>query len=119
MDVPKFLAIFPEFSDLDLYPEEKITFWLDYSTHFVNTARFKQLTDTAIALVCAHQLTLANMNGRVQGNVTGSSVDSVSESYDLSAIQKERSGHWNLTMYGLQYIQLVKLYGAGPAQISY
>jgi hypothetical protein len=41
----------------------------------------------------------------------------VTQAYDTTAGIVPEAGHWNLTTYGMRFIQLVLMFGAGPIQV--
>ena len=38
-------------------------------------------------------------------------------SYDTTAAMEPDAGHWNLTIYGVRYVRLVNMVGAGGMQL--
>lgn len=112
ISIEEFLQMFPEFNNLDLYPQSRIRFWLEFSTQLVNEARWGSLTKYGICFLAAHQLFISNLEGQVLGPSTSQSGEGLSESYG-SLINDDWS-HYNLSTYGVQYMQLVKVIGAGP-----
>ena len=113
-----FLQTFPEFNDPELYPPSRIDFWISIGEQLVNPNRWKKLTNQGISLYVAHQLMLDNMHGRTQGIQSSKAVDGVSVGYNLNDITKADWTHFNLTKYGLQYIQLANMMGMGPLQFN-
>lgn len=120
--VTSFRATFPEFSDIVKYPDSGVTFWLTFAGKLLDPCRWYDVLDEATMFFIAHQLALAskNVNGNVGGVVaplSAKAVDKVSASYDTSAVKLENAGHWGGTSYGLQFLQLVRMFGAGPMQL--
>ncbi|MBU9340704.1 DUF4054 domain-containing protein [Burkholderia multivorans] len=127
MDVSQFRQSFPEFNDTTTYPDALVQFWMTVAVSLVNPDRWGELTDLGIALVTAHHLALALKDqkmaavGGVPGQVTGpqssKAVDKVSASYDTSAVAINDGGFWNATMYGVRYLSLAMMMGAGGMQL--
>ncbi|MDN7609903.1 DUF4054 domain-containing protein [Burkholderia multivorans] len=127
MDVSQFRQSFPEFNDTTTYPDSLIQFWMTVAVSLVNADRWGDLTDLGIALVTAHHLALAVNDqkmadvGGVPGQVTGpqssKAVDKVSASYDTAAVAIKDGGFWNATMYGVRYLSLAMMMGAGGMQL--
>ncbi|HLH04954.1 MAG TPA: DUF4054 domain-containing protein [Bryobacteraceae bacterium] len=122
-----FRADFPEFSDTNLYSDGTLTFWINLSAALVNADRWTDLTDMAVELATAHQVLLANANqaaaaggqqpGATKGLVSSKSVGDVSVSYDLSSATLTDGAFWNLTQYGVRFLQLARMFGSGPIQL--
>ncbi|MDR9051706.1 DUF4054 domain-containing protein [Burkholderia multivorans] len=127
MDVSQFRQSFPEFNDTTTYPDALVQFWMTLAVSLVNADRWGDLTDLGIALVTAHHLALAVKDqkmadvGGVPGQVTGpqssKAVDKVSASYDTAAVAIKDGGFWNATMYGVRYLSLAMMMGAGGMQL--
>ncbi|HEF4749747.1 TPA: DUF4054 domain-containing protein [Burkholderia multivorans] len=127
MDVSQFRQSFPEFNDTTTYPDSLVQFWMTVAVSLVNAERWGELTDLGIALVTAHHLALAGKDqkmadvGGVPGQVTGpqssKAVDKVSASYDTAAVAIKDGGFWNDTMYGVRYLSLAMMMGAGGMQL--
>ena len=123
-----FRTNFPAFKDQAVYPDEEIQFWIALGTNLINLSRWGNLADYGLQLFVAHNLALSYMSqtasaggqapGQVSGPVTSASVDKVSYSRDPSSAMDPKNGHWNLTTYGLRYIRLVMMIGAGPVQVG-
>ncbi len=128
MDAATFRADFPEFSSTLDYPDAQVNFWLGLAGQMLNTDRFADMLPFATELYTAHHLVLARKNllsvqaGGVPGVSTvapmsSKSVDKVSASYDTQAVTYKDAGHWNATMYGLQFYNLILMFGAGGIQL--
>jgi hypothetical protein len=104
----------------------EIQFWIDLGKKLINTCRWGDLAAYGLQLFVAHNLALENARcggaastpGMILGPITSAAVDKVSYSRDASAAMDPKNGHWNLTTYGLRYIYLVRMVGAGPLQIG-
>lgn len=126
--VASFRAAFPEFASMTTYPDPEVTFWLDLGLLLLNVERWGNLFDYGHMLFMAHNLALqfnskkasasGGNPGNVQGPQTAGAVDKVSYSRNPGLAMDPKNGHWNLTIYGLQYINLVNMVGAGPLQVG-
>jgi hypothetical protein len=124
--IVKFRTDFPEFTANPPYTDPSIQFYLDLADLLVGP-RWKTLATFGIELFVAHNLCLefdawyaANKGqnpGRVVGQQTGGTVDKVSYTRASFAMDP-KNGHWSLTTYGLRYIRLVQMVGAGPVQVG-
>ena len=127
MDITTFRQSFPEFSDATRYPDSLVTFWLGVVTRMLNPDRWADLLDIGLSLALAHHLVLAvrdqnsaqagKVPGTVLGMQTSKSVDTVSVSYDVSAVTNEGGGFWNMTSYGVRFLGMARLFGAGGVQL--
>lgn len=126
--VADFRTNFPEFANSTKYPNAQIQFYLDLGLKLLTSERWvvSELQDYALQLFVAHQITLAAQRARaaatggapgVAGVVASKAVDKVSVSYDTAASLVKDAGHWNLTSYGLQFIDLVRTIGSGGIQL--
>lgn len=123
-----FRESFPEFASLTLYPPQMVQFWLDVAVQFVNEARWATLTDLGVSLFAAHQITLqakaqksaafGQTPGQNTGILTSKSIDGVSASYDVSTATLQDAGHWNLSTYGVRYLQMARMMGMGPISVE-
>jgi hypothetical protein len=123
-----FRGAFPAFANMTTFTDPQINFWLGFASHFFNIPRWGDLLDYGVMLFVAHNLSLEfnsiqsagrGLNpGFVTGPVTSGSVDKVSYSRDVSSALDPKNGHWNLSIYGLRYIRMVALIGAGPIQVG-
>ncbi len=127
MDAAKFRRDFPEFADTARYPDSTVSFWLTVSESLVNPCRWGVLTDQGIELCTAHHLVLAardqqaaavgGIPGQMTGPLSSKAVDKVSASYDTGAGTIDDGGFWNLTTYGVRYLTLARMMGAGGIQL--
>jgi hypothetical protein len=51
------------------------------------------------------------------GPVASKSIDKVSVSYDTAAAAMKDAGDFNLTTYGVRYLRIAKMMGAGGLQL--
>jgi hypothetical protein len=126
-DAPRFRDDFPEFSDSGKYPSRTLEFWLSVGGKLLRPERWGDLLDHGLELFTAHHLALSAKDqaaaarglppGLGFGNETAKSVDKVSVSIDAGSVYLDGGGHWNLTTYGIQFLQLARLVGAGGVQV--
>lgn len=126
--VASFRTAFPAFASTTVFPDTQVTFWMGLGLLLINVARWGNLADYGQMLFMAHNLSLewganraagSGQNpGLVQGALTGGQVDKVSYQRDPGAAMDPANGHWNLSIYGLRYIRLIKMVGAGPVQVG-
>jgi hypothetical protein len=119
---------FPEFADLVQYPDSLVQTWLTVAASLVNPTRWVELTNIGIELVTAHHLVLSMRDqtaaavGGIPGTMTGptsaKAVDKVSTSYDTGAAALDGAGFWALSSYGIRYLSLARMMGAGGLQIN-
>lgn len=122
MDIAQFRIDFPEFADSAVYTDGMIAFWDGIAAKSVDATRWGDLYSQGVALFVAHNITLqsrsiAGGGAGVAGAVASKSVGSVSVSYDNAIAQLSNAGQWALTIYGQQYLQLARLFGAGAVQL--
>lgn len=116
-----------DFPELASATDGQIQMWLDVGVLLVNAARWDELTNIGIELVAAHHLAIAMRDaklaaaggaaGGVSGPVSSKSVDKVSVSYNTSSTQYEGEAFWNMTAYGIRYLGLARMFGAGGIQL--
>jgi len=123
---PEFRDAFPEFSNATTYPDATINFWLLLGMKLMNPCRWGDLAPYGLMLFVAHNLALGQMSiasssqgipGLIVGSLTAASVDKVSYSR-AQVLMDPKNGQWNLTTYGMRWIALVKMVGAGPIQVG-
>jgi hypothetical protein len=127
MDAAAFRQAFPEFDDPETYAPGTLVFWASVGEKLLRSDRWDDLYDHGIQLFVAHHLAIAererraseagSVPGEMKGPVTSKSVDKVSVSYDASKSIIANAGFWNLTTYGIQFFQLVRICGAGCVQL--
>ena len=121
-------GVFSEFANVVTYPDSDIQYWLDLGVKLLNAGRWGNLFNDGQMLFAAHNLSLefnakkaaavGRNPGEVQGPLTSASIDKVSYSRDVGSVMDPKNGHWNLSIYGLRYIRLVKLVGMGPVYVG-
>ena len=127
MDAATFRQHFPEFADAARYPDAQVQFWAGIGERMLNADRWAELLDHGLELFTAHHLVLAQQNqqaaatgaapGASTGAIAGKTIDKVGVTYDTASAALEGAGHWNLTTYGTQYLQLSQMMGAGGLQL--
>lgn len=127
IDEQSFRETMPVFADLVQYPTFQFNFYLNLGKKLLNEDRWEDLLDYGLTLFIAHYLTLYKRGmdadsvggdaGKIVGNETSKSVDSVSKSMDVSGVIIADAGHWNQTTWGVQFYQLMMMVGAGGVQL--
>lgn len=123
-----FRANFPEFADAAMYPDATVNYWLGIGARMLRPDRWVDLLDHGLELFTAHHIALARqaveaaaaggVPGSNTGVVTSEAVDKVSASYDAGSTTLDSgAGHWNATVYGVQFLQLVRMAGSGGWQL--
>lgn len=123
----------PMFADVNDFPSFQFNFYLKLGIKLLPESRWgvpndpDGLIDYGLTLFIAHYLTLykrgmnaANIGGdagKVIGNETSKSVDSVAKSMDVSGVLITDAGHWNMTTFGIQLYELMMMAGAGGIQL--
>ena len=117
----------PMFEDVSLYPSAQFNFYLTMGKKLLPESRWDDLLDEGLTFYVAHYLTLYQRSmlasdvggdvGKVVGNETSKSVDSVSKSMDVSSVSLTDAGYWNQTTFGIQFLQLARMIGAGGIQL--
>ncbi|WP_448952136.1 DUF4054 domain-containing protein [Labrys neptuniae] len=123
----QFRLDFPEFADTAAFPDTQVTFWLNAAALFMSAERWGDCLDFGTELYIAHNLTLARQNqiavakggvpGIASGRTQSKAVDKVSVSYDTGSVTIDGAGAWNMTTYGVQFYQLLLMFGAGGVQL--
>ena len=124
--IAAFRQDYPEFSAA-AYPDSGVTYWLTVAGLLLNASRWQDMLDVATELFVAHNLALERQaqksatTGAVPGLSTGpvssKTVGPVTQAYDTTAGIELDAGHWNLTTFGTRFINLVRMFGAGPIQV--
>ena len=127
IDESSFRLNMPMFASVEDYPSAQFNFYLKLGVKLLPESRWDDLLDDGYTFFVAHYLTLyarsmlmADLGGdvgKVAGNETSKSVDGVSKSMDVSSISLEDGGHWNQTTWGIQFLQLARMVGAGGVQL--
>lgn len=123
VDAAKFRSDFPELSDTAKYPEAVITFWLGVGVNLLPADRWDSMLDFGLELFTAHHVVIASREstgtpGAVTGPHSAEAVDKVSYSMDTQAVTLTDGAFWNMTSYGIQFLQLARMMGAGGIQVG-
>jgi hypothetical protein len=126
-DVALFRKQFPEFADTVQYPTPMVDFWSGIASQQVNQNKWCEMWVTGVSLYTAHELVIAQQSAKAakQGGVAGTSggiantktVGSVTVGYDATSTTEKDAGYWNRTTYGIQFIRLTRIFGAGVIQL--
>jgi hypothetical protein len=126
--IATFRAAFPEFANITKFPDAMVTYWADIAEWRLDSRRWGAAKQNGVYLYVAHQITLAAQNvatadvggasGAQSGPVNSKTVGAVTVAYDTAQTAEEGAGFWNLSTYGKQFYHLVRLFGAGPVQLS-
>lgn len=121
-------ALYPEFADPARHTDATINQWLGVAVNMLDAGRWGALLDFGTTLFVCHRLALGaraarvarigGIPGQASGPVQSKSVDKVSESFDTSSAVEEGGGHWNLTIYGQEYLRQARIVGAGPTTVG-
>jgi hypothetical protein len=132
--VQQFRTAFPEFGNAVKYPDAQVQFYLDLAQGneaglqgFIGP-RWGTKAPYGAQLFVAHNLSIegeaqklaakGQNPGQVLGPIASGSVDKVSYTRSLQDILNPGAGHWNMTVYGMRYWQLMRMVGAGPVQVG-
>jgi hypothetical protein len=120
----QFRGILPEFQDSSQYPNESVQLWLSVATAQLNECRWGSLYNLGLALFAAHNIALGRFvtmqaqRGGVPGmgafGLIGSkSINGVSVSYNTSMAELRDGGDFNLTLYGIRFLNFARMIGSG------
>lgn len=123
-----FRGNFPEFASAATYPDATVAYWLGIGTRLLRPDRWDDMLDHGLELFAAHHIALSaqavrsvaagGTPGASAGVTTSEAVDKVSVSYDASSTTLDQSaGHWNATVYGVQFLTLARMFGSGGWQL--
>lgn len=117
----------PMFASAENYPTAQISLYLGLGLKLLDERRWGELREEGLMFFLAHYLSLFHRSmsaskmgadaGKIVGNETSKSVDSVSKSMDVSSVTIDGAGHWNQTTWGVQFLQLQEMIGAGGIQL--
>lgn len=135
-----FRQSFTEFANLTTYPDTMVDFWIGVAAVILPKRTWgmpadpvalplTKLYDIGATLYVAHMVSQeaaavkaaaagGNPGTVGKGPITSESVGGVSRAYDAQAGVLENGGNWNLTSYGVRFLQLGRLLGSGPVQIG-
>ncbi|MET3654085.1 DUF4054 domain-containing protein [Dyella japonica] len=117
---------FPEFADTTAYPDSGVNLWLGLAAVTLPEDLWGAWWVIGQELFACHHLVLAaqasedvadgNTPGEVTGATSAKAVDKVSVSYDPSTVSLTDGGFWNMSRYGIQFLQFARMIGAGGRQ---
>jgi Protein of unknown function (DUF4054) len=128
--VATFRQSFPEFAGPDVYDGGLITAFIAMATSaFQNLLRWDpNVVDYGTGLFVAHHMVLqarasqtadaGGIPGTVQGVINNKSVDKVAVGYDVESVVLADAPFWNMTTYGIRFLQLTRMFGMGGAQLG-
>lgn len=114
---PRFVTVFPEFSDGRVYPADRVGFWIDQAEIQVSDDVFGESSELAAMLFVAHNLALGGGSGSSGASVapvTSKTVGPISKSFDTTVAAWEKAGIFNGTSYGQRLYALLRAHGSGP-----
>jgi hypothetical protein len=104
-----------------------INLWANVAPSLIDAIQWGDLFGIGQELFIAHMLTLDGMAnaeaargglvGYARGALASEGGDKVSVSYQGSAMM-EGAGHWNMTLFGIRYWQLMRLVGTGAIGVG-
>lgn len=113
----EFRSRFPTFRP-DQFPDSAVMLRLKLAAKFFEGWKDDEVREHAMCLYTAHYLTANKSVGSSGlGIVSGKSVDGASVSYDTGTASEQGAGFWNLTSYGRELYQLMRIFGAGAVQL--
>ena len=117
---------FPEFADPAVASDSLLESLAAEASLQMDAVAWGTWFDMGVNLFVAHNLALIQKQqrnqraGQVPGGITGplasKSVGEASASYDNSSLVIADGAEWNSTMYGIKWLRLSRLRGAGPLQ---
>ena len=130
-----FRQTFPAFADPGKFPDLQLNYWITVANNFLNGSadscngdRWGVNLDYGIGLFMAHHLSLdardavtvaaGGIPGELVGPASAKAVDKVSKSMDTHAVTFEDEPFWNLTRYGIQFLTIARMVGAGGVQLG-
>jgi len=128
----QFQQNYDEFGNTEVYSPSVVQNVLTLAYLMLNSERWGAILDYGAQLFTAHYLALArrsanenasdnsanNPTGTMIGPISARSVDKASVNYDTANAIIEGGNHWNLTIYGVQFLDMSRMVGAGPMQVG-
>ena len=128
INVAQFRADYPEFSSSSSYATSAIIYWLKVAYSLLNAERWGKELDIAVELYVAHNLAIeakaliearnSGIPGQQSGLISSKQVGPIAMRFDTQHTIEPGAGHWNLTIYGTRFYNLLRLFGAGPLQVG-
>lgn len=124
--VADFRGAQPGFLDPTAYPGTQVQFYLTLGYKMLDASRWDTVLDEGVTLFAAHFLALDAIAKRGANGVPGAGVgvlteghvDKVGWSKDVKSVMEPDAGHWGMTTFGLVFIRLARMMGAGPWQVG-
>lgn len=122
LDENAFRSRYPAFRS-DQFPDSSVEIRLKLADKFFEGWEDGDVREHAMCLYVAHYLTAQGMQAAGAGGaaslgtVSGKSVDGASISYDTGSAVEQGAGFWNITSYGRELYQLLRVFGAGAIQL--
>lgn len=124
----QFRVDYVEFSDVTKYSDAQVSRWLTLAATTLDPLRWGDFYDTGCELFAAHYLAIGRRNqiaadaggvpGSASGPMSSKSVGGASVSYDTGSVAVKDGGPWNLTSYGMQFLEMARMVGSGGVQIG-
>lgn len=117
-----FVLTFTEFNNAARYPQPQRALWLNTAISALSPSRWANYYKIGVYLWVAHHLVLFGNQGRRRNAMnpglpplipTSKSVGGVSLGYDTSMLGLSNAGHWALTTYGIRWLDIARMAGAG------
>jgi len=126
--VAQFRIDYPEFASDTKYPDSMITYWAGWADTMLNDKRWGSRKPYGVNLFVAHNIVLAATNRALAATATGipgtafgrdasMGIGPLSVSTDVQSTAEPDGGNFNATFYGVQFIRLSRIIGAGGAQV--
>lgn len=126
--VASFRTAFPAYGDPTVYQDGQVQFYIDFAYQMLRSERWGSVIDQGASLFVAHFLStdalakaagIGGIPGTGVGVVDAGTIDKVTFGKNVDAIMEPDAGHWGMTVYGLQFIRIARMMGAGPIQVGY
>jgi hypothetical protein len=124
-----FRQSFKAFDDPSIYDDDSVNMFIGIAGGLLNAGRWGAQLDYGTSLFVAHHLILmardnataraGGIPGTVQGVITSKSVDKVAVGYDAKSVSLTDGAFWNMTTYGIRFLQLARYMGTGPVQVNF
>lgn len=122
-----FRQIFPEFADPIKAPDVKLNLLSQEALLEMDAVQWGTWLDVGCNYLTAHKLAVGlrrlkearggGVPGMVQGPLASKAVGEASASFDNSEVVVKGGGILNTTVYGLEFLRLQRMIGAGPLQV--
>ncbi len=111
-----FKASFTEFATT---ADASVNLWLPVAQAMVDPDKWDTLADVGVSLALAHYLKTGGGGSKAgpAGILSSKAAGPVSGSYDTASVAFEGGGDFNQTGYGLKFLKLARMFGAGGLQV--